>query len=76
MQPVFANLFALENPLTLVIIAGVVVLLFGSNKLAGFGKSAGEGLREFKKALRESDEPAKEEDPKKDEAKVVKSDKE
>ena len=32
------------------IIAGVVVLLFGGSKIAGFGKSLGDGIKEFKKA--------------------------
>ena len=38
------------NPVEWAIIAGVVVLLFGGAKLAGFGKSLGEGIKEFKKA--------------------------
>jgi sec-independent protein translocase protein TatA len=38
------------NPVEWAIIAGVVVLLFGGSKLAGFGKSLGEGIKEFKKA--------------------------
>jgi sec-independent protein translocase protein TatA len=59
-------LFALENPVTLIIIAVVVIVLFGGNKLAGLGKSAGEGLREFKKALKDPDEPDKPDEAKKD----------
>ncbi len=38
------------NPTEWAIIAGVVILLFGGSKLAGFGKSLGEGIKEFKKA--------------------------
>jgi sec-independent protein translocase protein TatA len=77
MQPIFGNIFGLENPVTVIIIAGVVVLLFGGNKLAGFGKSLGEGLREFKKAVKDSsEEPAKPEEAKKDELPTTKSDKE
>lgn len=41
------------NPVEWAIIAGVVVLLFGGSKLAGFGKSLGEGIKEFKKATTE-----------------------
>ena len=41
------------------IIAGVVILLFGGSKLAGLGKSLGEGIKEFKKATREDDDPAR-----------------
>ena len=38
------------NPAEIGIIAGVVLLLFGGSKLAGFGKSLGQGIKEFKKA--------------------------
>lgn len=56
-QPIFANLGALDTPAVL-IIAAVAVLLFGGSKLATFGKSLGEGLKEFKKAVKdESDAP-------------------
>ncbi len=41
------------NPMEWAIIAGVVVLLFGGSKLSGFGKSLGEGIKEFKKATTE-----------------------
>ena len=53
LHPIFANLLAFDNPIALAIIAAVVVLLFGGNKLAGFGKSLGEGLKEFKKAVKD-----------------------
>ena len=43
------------NPVEWAIIAGVVVLLFGGSKLSGFGKSLGEGIKEFKKAT--TDDP-------------------
>ena len=32
----------------LVIVAGILLLLFGGSKLAGIGKSAGQAIREFK----------------------------
>lgn len=51
------------GPMQLLIVAGVIILLFGTKKLAGLGKSAGRSLREFKEETRgltdgESDEPA------------------
>ena len=42
--------FGFGGPQDIVIIGGVVLLLFGGSKLAGFGKSLGEGIKEFKKA--------------------------
>jgi sec-independent protein translocase protein TatA len=59
MMPIFANLMTFDNPIALIILALVVVLLFGTSKLATFGKSLGDGLREFKKATREDEEPKK-----------------
>ena len=47
--------FGFGGPQDLVIIAIVVLLLFGGSKLAGFGKSLGEGIKEFKKATSEDD---------------------
>ena len=47
--------FGFGAPQDLVIIAIVVLLLFGGSKLAGFGKSLGEGIKEFKKATSEDD---------------------
>jgi len=76
-EPIIGNLFDFGNPMDVGIIAVVVVLLFGGSKLAGFGKSLGEGLREFKKAVKETaEEPAKPEEVKKDEVPAAKSDKE
>lgn len=45
------------NPVEWAIIAGVVVLLFGGSKIAGFGKSLGEGIKEFKKATTDETHP-------------------
>jgi sec-independent protein translocase protein TatA len=45
----------------LIIILGVVLLLFGGRKLPELAKGLGEGLREFKKATKES--PAAEAGP-------------
>ena len=41
-------LFASVAPWGIAIVAGVVLLLFGGSKLAGFGKNLGEGIKEFK----------------------------
>jgi sec-independent protein translocase protein TatA len=56
MTPELANIFGFGNPVEIAIIAGVVVLLFGGAKIAGFGKNLGEGMKEFKKAVRETQE--------------------
>lgn len=42
----------------LLVILLVCLLLFGANRLPEIGRSLGEGIREFKKSLREAqDEP-------------------
>lgn len=41
------------NPVEIAIIAGVVLLLFGGSRIAGFGKSVGRGIREFKEETQE-----------------------
>jgi len=50
---IFANIMGFGNPVEIAIIGGIVLLLFGGSKLAGFGKSLGEGLKEFKKATKD-----------------------
>ena len=40
----------------MLIILVVVVVLFGSSRLAGLGKSAGKSVREFKEELHKDDE--------------------
>lgn len=52
----------------LLIILIVVVVLFGSSRLAGLGKSAGKSVREFKEELHKDDEPNTASAPKKDDA--------
>jgi len=47
--------FGFGNPVEIAIVAGVVLLLFGGSKLAGFGKSLGEGIKEFKKATNDEE---------------------
>ena len=52
----FPLAFGFGGPRDIAIIAVVVLLLFGGSKLAGFGKSLGEGIKEFKKATHEDDD--------------------
>ncbi len=42
--------FGFGGPWDIAILGGVLILLFGGSKLAGFGKSLGQGITEFKKA--------------------------
>ena len=44
----------------ILLIVGIALLLFGPSKFASLGKSIGEGLRNFKSAMKE--EPAKKDD--------------
>ena len=46
------------GPMELLIVAGVIVLLFGSTKLPQLMRGMGEGMKEFKKATRDDDEPS------------------
>jgi sec-independent protein translocase protein TatA len=48
--------FGLGGPYDIAIIAGVVLLLFGGSKLAGFGKSIGSGIKEFKSAIKDEEQ--------------------
>lgn len=50
---------SMPGPMELVVVLLVVLLLFGSRRLPEIGKALGEGIREFKKSLKEasSDEP-------------------
>jgi sec-independent protein translocase protein TatA len=40
----------------IVIIVAIALLLFGPSKFASLGKSLGEGIRNFKSAVKEEDE--------------------
>jgi len=42
------------GPYDIPIIAGVVLLLFGGGKLAGFGRSVGSAIKDFKSAVKDS----------------------
>jgi sec-independent protein translocase protein TatA len=43
----------------ILIIAAVVLLLFGGGKLADMGKGLGQGIKNFKQGLKEADEIGK-----------------
>ena len=45
------------SPTEIAIIGGVIVLLFGGAKIANFGKSLGQGIKEFKKEVQQGDMP-------------------
>ena len=49
----------------ILLIVGIALLLFGPSKFASLGKSLGEGLRNFKSAMKDGEEQKKEEDQKK-----------
>jgi sec-independent protein translocase protein TatA len=45
----------------ILLICGVALLLFGGGRISEIGKGLGEGIRNFKKGIREDDEPSKDE---------------
>jgi TatA/E family protein of Tat protein translocase len=45
--------FSKIGPTEIIIILVVALLIFGPSKLPGLGKSIGEGLREFKKSMKD-----------------------
>jgi sec-independent protein translocase protein TatA len=46
------------GPFELLIIALIAVLIFGAGRIASVGKGLGDGIRNFKKGLREADDDA------------------
>ena len=44
----------LNSPVDIAIVAGIVLLVFGPTKLPELGKSLGQGLGNFKKALNDA----------------------
>ena len=46
----------LLQPMHLLVILGIALLVFGPKKLPELGKSLGEGIRGFKKAIAERDD--------------------
>ena len=50
-------MFGKLGPMELVLILAIVVVLFGATKIPQLGKGLGEGIRNFKKGLRNEDTP-------------------
>lgn len=46
----------LFQPLHILLIIGIALLLFGPSKFADLGKGLGEGIRNFKQAIKEGDQ--------------------
>ena len=42
----------------LLLVVGIIVLLFGGKKIPELAKGLGKGIKDFKKAVNEDDEPA------------------
>lgn len=55
----------------ILLIVGIAMLLFGPSKFASLGKSIGDGLRNFKSAMKEDETKKEKEEEKKDEEKPV-----
>ena len=49
----------LFQPTHLLVIFGIALLVFGPKKLPELGKGIGEGIRGFKGAMKEPEEPSK-----------------
>ncbi len=45
------------GPMEIVLIIGVALLLFGAGRIADIGKGLGEGIRNFKKGIKDDDPP-------------------
>jgi sec-independent protein translocase protein TatA len=59
----------LFQPLHLLLIIGIALLVFGTSKFGALGKGLGDGIRNFKAAMKEGEEPKKEEKVKQEEKK-------
>ena len=49
------------SPFHWLLVIVIALLLFGPSKLSSLGKGLGEGIRNFKSALKEGEEPKKDE---------------
>jgi len=54
----------LFQPLHLLLIVGIALLVFGPSKFASLGKGIGEGIRNFKSAMKEGEKKKDEEEKK------------
>ncbi len=57
------------GPLEIALLIGVALLLFGAGRIADIGKGIGEGIRNFKKGIRDDDDEEPKQLPAKPEAK-------
>jgi sec-independent protein translocase protein TatA len=55
----------LFQPLHLLLIIGIILLIFGTSKFAALGKGMGEGIRNFKAAMKDPEEKKKDIDEEK-----------
>lgn len=56
-------LLGMPGPFELIVIFLVILLLFGANKLPEVGRALGQGIQEFRKALRgENENPPEKKD--------------
>jgi sec-independent protein translocase protein TatA len=54
----------LFQPLHILLIVGIALLLFGPSKFADLGKGLGEGIRNFKSAIKDNKDDKDKEPPK------------
>jgi sec-independent protein translocase protein TatA len=55
---IFAGIMGLGAP-ELIVILIILLVLFGGSKLPGLANGLGQSIKEFKKAAKDEDEPAK-----------------
>ena len=55
----------LLQPWHLLIIVAIALLVFGTSKFSALGKGLGEGIRNFKTAMKDGEEPKKEKEKEK-----------
>jgi sec-independent protein translocase protein TatA len=53
----------LLQPLHILLIVGIALLIFGPSKFAGLGKGLGEGIRNFKTAMKNDNDEEKKSEP-------------
>jgi len=55
----------LFQPLHILLIIAIALLVFGTSKFSALGKGLGEGIRNFKAAMKDGEEPKKEKEEEK-----------
>jgi sec-independent protein translocase protein TatA len=53
----------LFQPMHILLIIGIALLVFGPSKFAGLGKGLGEGIRNFKSAMKDNKDENEEKKP-------------